>query len=81
MTIYIHQRKDGTEKRLIKTTHPSKAMAYVSKKDFMCEAATVETIVELMQKGIPVEEADAKAQTADLFNGGASATYEEAGGE
>lgn len=82
VTIYLHQRKNGTEKRLIKTTHPSKAMAYVSKSEFTCEHADVETVVELMQKGVLIEDADTKAKTSDMFNGESSApTYEQAGGE
>jgi hypothetical protein len=85
VTIYLHQRKDGTQKRLIKTTHPSKAYMYVAKKEFTCEPATADTCVELMRNGIKVEDADAKEQTSDMFTpstgNGSTPTYEEAGGE
>lgn len=81
MTIYLHQKKDGSQKRLIRSTHPSKAMSFVSKKDHTCEAASVDTVVELMQKGVLIEDADEKVQTGDLFSNGSGTAYADAGGE
>lgn len=81
MTIYLHQRKNGSEKRLIRASHPSRAMSYVAKKDFLCEAAAVDTVVELIQSGVKIEDSDEKQPaTGDMFNGNAT-TYEQAGGE